>query len=61
MLEKINQVKIHIYVEYIFFTHWKNSKPSNEPRAMTYLLIICTTSDQRLRRWSNIAQMLYKC
>ena len=22
---------------------------------------ICTTSAQRLRRWSNIVQMLYKC
>ena len=38
MLQKVNQVKIHIYVEYIFFTHRKNSKPSNEPRAIIYLL-----------------------
>ena len=22
---------------------------------------ICTMSDQRLRRWTNVAQMLYKC
>ena len=26
-----------------------------------HLYNICTTSAQRLRRWSNIAQMLYKC
>ena len=26
-----------------------------------HLYNICTTSAQRLRRWSNIVQMLYKC
>ena len=26
-----------------------------------HLYNICTTAAQRLRRWSNIVQMLYKC
>ena len=38
MLEKVNQEKVHIYVEYIILTHWENSKASNEPRAFTYFL-----------------------
>ena len=31
------------------------------PADATYLYNICATSAQRLRRWSNIVQMLYKC
>ena len=35
----------------------KVSPPANTK----HLYNICTTSSQRLRRWSNIVQMLYKC
>ena len=31
------------------------------PSEHKHLYNICTTSAQRLRRWSNIVQMLYKC
>ena len=31
------------------------------PANTKHLYNICTTSAQRLRRWSNIVQMLYKC
>ena len=31
------------------------------PANTKHLHSICTTSAQRLRRWSNIVQMLYKC
>ena len=31
------------------------------PANTKHLHNICTTSAQRLRRWSNIVQMLYKC
>ena len=34
-----------------------NENPANTK----YLHNICTTSAQRLRRWANIVQMLYKC
>ena len=32
-----------------------------EPANTKHLYNISTTSAQRLRRWSNIVQMLYKC
>ena len=31
------------------------------PANTKYVYYICTTSAQRLRSWSNIVQMLYKC
>ena len=31
------------------------------PADTKHLYNICTTLSQRLRRWSNIVQMLYKC
>ena len=31
------------------------------PANTEHLYNICTTSAQRLRRWSNIVQMLHKC
>ena len=31
------------------------------PANKKHLYNICTTTDQRLGRWSNIVQMLYKC
>ena len=31
------------------------------PANTKHLYNICTASAQRLRRWSNIVQMLYKC
>ena len=31
------------------------------PANTKHLYSICTTSAQRLRRWANIVQMLYKC
>ena len=31
------------------------------PANTKHLYSICTTSAQRLRRWTNIVQMLYKC
>ena len=31
------------------------------PASKKHLYNICTTLAQRLRRWSNIVQMLYKC
>ena len=31
------------------------------PANTNHLYSICTTSAQRLRRWSNIVQLLYKC
>ena len=31
------------------------------PANTKHLYNICTTSAQRLRRWSNIVQMVYKC
>ena len=31
------------------------------PANTKHLYSICTTSDQRFRRWSNIVQLLYKC
>ena len=31
------------------------------PANTKYLYNICTTSAQRIRRWSSIVQMLYKC
>ena len=34
---------------------------STNPAKTTHLYNIFTTSAQRLRRWSNIVQMLYKC
>ena len=33
----------------------------NTPADIKHLHNICTTSAQRLRRWSNIVQMLCKC
>ena len=33
----------------------------SHPANTKHLYNICTTSAQRLRRWSNIVQMLYKC
>ena len=33
----------------------------NAPASTKHLYNISTTSAQRLRRWSNIVQMLYKC
>ena len=33
----------------------------SHPANTKHLYNICTTSAQRLRRWSNIIQMLYKC
>ena len=35
--------------------------PKALPSKQKMLHKICTTSAQRLRRWSNIVQMLYKC
>ena len=37
-----------VYTDPVSTTHW-------------YAYNICTTSAQRLRRWANIVQMLYKC
>ena len=34
---------------------------SQQPANTKHLYTICTKSAQRLRRWSNIVQMLYKC
>ena len=34
---------------------------THHPANTKYLYDICTTPAQRLRRWSNIVQMLYKC
>ena len=31
------------------------------PANAKHLYNICATSAQRLRRWSNVVQMLYKC
>ena len=31
------------------------------PANTKHLYNICTTSAQRLQRWANIVQMLYKC
>ena len=39
----------------------KISSPKINPANTKHLYTICTTSAQRLRRWSNIVQMLYKC
>ena len=36
-------------------------KKAATPANTKHLYNICTTSAQRLRRWSNIVQMLYKC
>ena len=33
----------------------------NMPQDTQQTQNICTTSAQRLRRWTNIVQMLYKC
>ena len=37
--------------------HWRHHFPANT----NHLYNICTTSDQRLRRWLNMVQMLHKC
>ena len=39
--------------------HWTNMDIT--PANTKHLYTICTTSSKRLRRWSNIVQMLYKC
>ena len=36
-------------------------KSKNNPANTKHLYNICTTLAQRLRRWSNFVQMLYKC
>ena len=36
-----------------------SATPANKKHL--YNINICTISAQRLRRWSNIVQMLYKC
>ena len=41
--------------------HCLSSVISADPANTKHLYNICTTSAQRLRRWSNIVQMLYKC
>ena len=43
------------------FTVLKLYHKTGEPVNKNHLYNICTTSAQRLRRWSNIVQMLYKC
>ena len=37
------------------------NKTDYNPANTKHLYSICTTSTQRLRRWPNIVQMLYKC
>ena len=39
----------------------ENCKVGPIPANAKHLYSICTTSAQRLRRWSNIVQMLCKC
>ena len=47
----------HMYIEFIYLEVGLCIFPANTKHFHT----ICTTSSQRLRRWSNIVQMLYKC
>ena len=38
-----------------------STRPHGIPENTKHLYNVCTTSAQRLRRWSTIVQMLYKC
>ena len=50
------------YVPEVFFVNFNfASAPIYIPVNTKYLYNISTTSTQRLRRWSNIVEMLYKC
>ena len=48
---------VHTNLDVVVFCQRHSHYPANTK----HLYIICTKSVQRLRRWSNIVQMLYKC
>ena len=45
----------------VFPLHWPALSPPCKASQQTHLHSFFTTSAQRLRRWSDIVQMLYKC
>ena len=70
MCTKVAQSPIHFISFYL--RHWPSHATSaaqhqyippyrDFPANTKHLSNICTTSAQRLRRWSNIVQLLYKC
>ena len=57
---------VHGYNDVLFHIFTPDNDPTPEQSdapamCAKHWYTICTTSAQRLRRWSNIVQMVYKC